>query len=596
MLKKILIAVLLLVVTPIFVGCGSTTTEETQVAYEKREGVIQALGVSIYQQGTHRLEKDGNLIALLEAATPQINLDDYIGKEVTLEGKVQKTVEGNLEIMSVVAVTPKTEGGITDATVSIEKYTDPQFGFSVNYPNIFSQHQTRSGVAFSDGEDKVMEVLLLKNDDKQDLLQWLIDGYGYTADSLTKVSVAGLMGYQFQNSTGVVIYLAKDKQVFTLAWYDNDSANRARNRRYYLEFVQSFTLSGESTPTDTSSTASDPNAVFANEGEFCGGIAAIQCGIDLQCKLDGDYPDAGGTCEASSSSSSTLPKATSADQFPENTKLPQITAAELQRGWYYGDSDKKKPGTPDTWILAASGTKAAMWRRPDGAAAESTTTLQNANSTKDELSTNQSKVYDYLVKNIATIAPEKPKTGSWSIAQIAFAAPNYVYAVYVSGDQSRRLLFVYTVVGDTVSLDSQAYFVPGETSDWLTSEGKDTAYGKELIVVNASGSTTKLLENYNQYSNYTSNYQLQYPRSWYWRNTTKTKTEFSDKPFPAGLIRVVAEEVTGASFTFDSLQKESGKSVIYLYLTNSKTLKLTSESSDGGILQVMAQTFKSTNK
>ncbi|MFA5352354.1 MAG: hypothetical protein WC304_03700, partial [Candidatus Gracilibacteria bacterium] len=465
--------------------------------------------------------------------------------------------------------------------------------FSVNYPNIFSQHQTRSGVAFSDGEDKVMEVLLLKNDAKQDLIQWLIDGYGYTADSLTKVSVAGLMGYQFQNSTGVVIYLGKDKEVFTLAWYDNDSANRARNRRYYLEFVQSFTLSGESTSTDTSSTTGDANDVFAKEGEFCGGIAAIQCGIDLECKLDGDYPDAGGTCAASSSS--TQPKATSADQFAENTKLPQITSAELQRGWYYGDSDKKKPGTPDTWILAASGTKAAMWRRPDGAAVESTT-LVNANSTKDELSTNQTKVYDYLVKNIATIAPEKPKTGSWSIAQIAFAAPNYAYAVYVSGDQSRRLLFVYTVVGDTVTLDSQAYFVPGETSDWLTSEGKDTAYGKELIVVNASGSTTKLLENYNQYSNYTSNYQLQYPRSWYWRNTTKTKTEFSDKPFPAGLIRVTAEEVSGSDFSFGELKKIDGKSVIYLHLTSSKTLKLTAEPTDGGIIQVMAQTFKSTNK
>lgn len=595
MLKKILLVMLLITTTPIFIGCGATTTEETQVAYEKREGVIQALGVSIYQQGTHRLEKDGNLIALLEAATSQINLDDYIGKEVTLEGKVQKTVEGNLEIMSVVAITPKNEGDIPDANVSVKKYTDPQFAFSISYPSIFSEHQTRSGVAFSDGEDKVMEVLLLKNDDRQDLLQWLIDGYGYMADSLTKVSVAGLMGYQFQNSTGVVIYLARDNQVFTLSWYDNDSANRARNRRYYLEFVQSFAISDESSATTTTSTTNDAGDVFAKEGEFCGGIAAIQCGIDLECKLDGDYPDAGGTCQTAASGSNT-PTAVSADQFTENTKLPNITSAELQRGWYYGDKDQKKPGTPDTWILAASGTKSAMWRRPDGAATESTNTLVTANSTKDELSANQAKVYDYLVKNIATIAPEKPKTGSWSIAQIAFAAPNYVYAIYASGDQSRKLLFVYTVVNSKVSLDSQAYFVPGETSDWLTSEGKDTAYGKELIVVNASGATSTLLENYNQYTNYTSNYQLQYPRSWYWRNTTTAKTEFSDKPFPAGLIRVTAAEVSGSNFSFGELQKADGKSVIYLRLTSSKSIKLTSEPSDGGILQVMAQTFKSTNK
>ncbi len=32
------------------------------------------------------------------------------------------------------------------------------------------------------------------------------------------------------------------------------------------------------------------------EGEFCGGIAAFPCATGLRCQLDGDYPDAGGTC------------------------------------------------------------------------------------------------------------------------------------------------------------------------------------------------------------------------------------------------------------------------------------------------------------
>jgi eight-cysteine-cluster-containing protein len=33
-----------------------------------------------------------------------------------------------------------------------------------------------------------------------------------------------------------------------------------------------------------------------SEGEFCGGIAAIQCCSGLTCQLDGTYPDAGGKC------------------------------------------------------------------------------------------------------------------------------------------------------------------------------------------------------------------------------------------------------------------------------------------------------------
>jgi len=32
------------------------------------------------------------------------------------------------------------------------------------------------------------------------------------------------------------------------------------------------------------------------EGMFCGGIAAFQCPYAFDCKLDGDYPDAGGKC------------------------------------------------------------------------------------------------------------------------------------------------------------------------------------------------------------------------------------------------------------------------------------------------------------
>ncbi len=33
------------------------------------------------------------------------------------------------------------------------------------------------------------------------------------------------------------------------------------------------------------------------DGDFCGGIAGFQCQEGLTCVLDGDYPDAGGTCQ-----------------------------------------------------------------------------------------------------------------------------------------------------------------------------------------------------------------------------------------------------------------------------------------------------------
>ena len=38
------------------------------------------------------------------------------------------------------------------------------------------------------------------------------------------------------------------------------------------------------------------NGTTAKEGELCGGIAGIVCADGLTCKLDGNYPDAAGTC------------------------------------------------------------------------------------------------------------------------------------------------------------------------------------------------------------------------------------------------------------------------------------------------------------
>ncbi len=46
------------------------------------------------------------------------------------------------------------------------------------------------------------------------------------------------------------------------------------------------------------------------------------------------------------------------------TASSTITAAELAQGWYYGDANQKKAGTPSDWVLVNSGTEKAMWKAP----------------------------------------------------------------------------------------------------------------------------------------------------------------------------------------------------------------------------------------
>lgn len=50
------------------------------------------------------------------------------------------------------------------------------------------------------------------------------------------------------------------------------------------------------TPTPTIAPSISLTQTPKTENKFCGGIAAIKCPDGYSCKLDGNYPDAGGTC------------------------------------------------------------------------------------------------------------------------------------------------------------------------------------------------------------------------------------------------------------------------------------------------------------
>jgi len=51
-------------------------------------------------------------------------------------------------------------------------------------------------------------------------------------------------------------------------------------------------------------------------------------------------------------------------RIEENTKLKPITEEDLQRGWYYGTKETKKPSTPLNWILIDENTKYSKWIDP----------------------------------------------------------------------------------------------------------------------------------------------------------------------------------------------------------------------------------------
>lgn len=74
------------------------TTGTHNVSYT---GVIDELGITIYQQGTHRLTLPDERFVLLQSDSPSVDLDEYIGRQVEVRGSSRPTVEAGGTIMSV---------------------------------------------------------------------------------------------------------------------------------------------------------------------------------------------------------------------------------------------------------------------------------------------------------------------------------------------------------------------------------------------------------------------------------------------------------------------------------------------------------------
>jgi len=63
----------------------------------------------------------------------------------------------------------------------------------------------------------------------------------------------------------------------------------------FLPTEQQTPTTASLSPTLIPTLIPSPTSTSA-EGKMCGGIAAFPCPTGYMCKLDGDYPDAGGKC------------------------------------------------------------------------------------------------------------------------------------------------------------------------------------------------------------------------------------------------------------------------------------------------------------
>ncbi|MBN1494725.1 hypothetical protein JW911_03255 [Candidatus Peregrinibacteria bacterium] len=201
-------------------------------------------------------------------------------------------------------------------------------------------------------------------------------------------------------------------------------------------------------------------------------------------------------------------------------------------------------------------------------------------------------VSQYIAQSINNIAPEAASSGSWSAYSFEFAKPNYVYVVYGSGTEKRRVLLTYNQQATQLETSVVGYFKPGETTSWTRVSGENPVESAEKTVITLSSSGTQqeavVKEGYRYFESSLYKFQAQYPSSWYYSGSgglgdTLHHYGFSNQPVEDGNELVSIDIVTGSVPSGSTLSLGSnqgvkvvtdGQTAVYIQAENGKIYKI----------------------
>jgi hypothetical protein len=182
-------------------------------------------------------------------------------------------------------------------------YTDENYGFEIKYPSHWGYRESDVGVVFDiekffdnppctacdRGHLLYLSIMSLPDfleEYNAETFEDYLQSYNFSwLEKPVEIDINNTKWYcAEQDGPGVhetCLHL-NNNNVFIASLVFNDDRNSLKP--YLTEIVLS-TFKFTSTPTTKGT------------GQFCGGIAAIGCPTGYECRLDGNYPDAGGKCQ-----------------------------------------------------------------------------------------------------------------------------------------------------------------------------------------------------------------------------------------------------------------------------------------------------------
>lgn len=150
---------------------------------------------------------------------------------------------------------------------------------------------------------------------------------------------------------------------------------------------------------------------------------------------------------------------------------------------------------------------------------------------------------NYIKANMPALAAEPASLGgTWFPTKLEFAFPegqseNFtaIYVEYEDGHDMRKILLNVKDKTHPETMERAAYFKPGDTTDWILSQGADTAKDKEKLIVplmSEGAEEVVVKKGMTLLDAKSFKIKIQYPSKWYWAFSDK-EYRFSNKPVTA---------------------------------------------------------------
>ena len=188
---------------------------------------------------------------------------------------------------------PPLPSPITNDAANWGTYTNEELGFEISTPESLSvfvsgEYDTQTIISVKNAD--VFGIFVNKNTTPSDLINKMKSVWGEAADNKKTVSFAGISAFEIKTGneerfSRILVFQHPQKDlVFMIqvaeAFFEEGLPD---------QILSTFKFTDQVSPTKASA-----------EGRFCGGIAANlpenQCPEGYTCKLDSNYPDAGGKC------------------------------------------------------------------------------------------------------------------------------------------------------------------------------------------------------------------------------------------------------------------------------------------------------------